>query len=346
MTHDPTPAEWLAQVREEVVEPDLPIVDPHHHLWSYPGRGGFQPVYLLDDLLADTGDGHRVEATVFVECDWAYRADGPEELRSVGETEFVAAVAADSAQRGGTRVAGIVGACDLRIGPRLGDVLDAHTAAGRGWFRGIRHRLAHDPTGSARTSRSEPNPPSLMADPAFRAGVAELGRRGVVFDAWLYHVQLPELIEMAPAVPGTTIVLDHIGAPLGVGAYAGRREDVHSAWREHMAELARVVPNVVVKLGGVGMPAYGSGWSTRTTPATSDEIVAEWGGPIRFLIEQFGPSRCMFESNFPVDKVSFGYRTMWNAFKKMTADLAPAERAELFAGTATRVYGLASTSGG
>lgn len=334
-----SPAEWLALVHEEPIEPDLPIVDPHHHLWDYRGRPGFQPVYLLGELLADTASGHRVERTVFVECDWAHWIDGPEEMRPVGETEFVAGVAGENEARGGTRIAGIVGAADLRLGDRLGAVLDAHAAAGRGLFRGIRHRLAHDPTGSARTSRTDAPQPGLMGRDEFRAGVAELGRRGYTFDAWMYHPQLPELVDMAAAVGGTTIVLNHIGGPLGVGAFAGRRDDVLAAWRADLAELAEV-PNVVVKLGGIGMTPYGSGWSDRATPATSDEIVAEWGEPIRFIIERFGADRCMFESNFPVDKVSYSYRVLWNAFKKMTADLAPADRSGLFAGTAARVYRL------
>lgn len=323
---------------EAVVEPGLRIVDPHHHLWSYPDRPGRQPVYLLDELREDTGSGHFVDKTVFVECSYAYRTDGPVEFREVGETEFVAGVAVASAADGkGARIAGIVGCCDLAMGDRLGDVLDAHEAAGQGLFRGIRHRLAHDPTNSARTSKNEPNEPDLMASDEFRAGVALLGARGLTFDAWLYHVQLPQLVDMAAAAPGTTIILDHIGAPLGVGAYAGRRDEIHAEWREQMAALA-ALPNVVVKLGGVGMPPYGSGWSERERPAGSAEIIADWGDALRFIIERFGASRCMFESNFPVDKVSFSYRTMWNAFKTLTADLPAADRAELFAGTAERVY--------
>jgi predicted TIM-barrel fold metal-dependent hydrolase len=323
---------------EEVREPDLRIVDPHHHLWSYPARGGFQPVYLLEELRADTGSGHRIDKTVFVECSYGYRTDGPPELVEVGETEFVAGVAEASAgDGGGARIAGIVAACDLSLGERLGAVLDAHEAAGRGRFRGIRHRLAHDPTGSARTSRKEPNEPDLMTTEEFRAGVALLGARGLTFDAWLYHVQLPQLIAMAAAVPDTTIILDHIGAPLAVGAYEDKRAAVHAEWREHLTELA-TRPNVVVKLGGVGMVPYGSGWSERQRPASSDEIVDEWGEALLFIIATFGARRCMFESNFPVDKVSFSYRTMWNAYKKLTAGLPAADRSELFAGTAERVY--------
>ena len=335
-----TPETWLTLVHEDVVEPNMVIVDPHHHLWDYPERTGFQTRYLLDELRADTGSGHRVEKTVFVECDWAYRVDGPAHLRTVGETEYVAGVAAASADSDGARIAAIVGTSDLALDPSLlGEALDAHEAAGGGLFRGIRHRLANDPTGSAHPSRADAPDLNLMGQDAFRAGVAELGRRGHSFDAWLYHPQLPALIELARAVPATTIVLDHIGAPLGVGAYANRRDEILSEWRDSMTELSQC-QNVVVKLGGIGMPAYGLGWEDRDRPATSDEIVAAWGPSMRFVIERFGAKRCMFESNFPVDKVSCSYRVLWNAFKKMTSDLAPDARTDLFGGTASRAYRL------
>jgi predicted TIM-barrel fold metal-dependent hydrolase len=340
MAEHKRPEEWLPLVHEDVIEPDLPIVDPHHHLWDYRDRPGYQPVYVLDELHEDTGSGHRVEQTVFVECSWAYRTDGPSEFAPVGETEFVAGVARASAERTGqARIAAIVGSCDLAMGHQLDAVLDAHKAAGGTLFRGIRHRLAVDPTGSARTSRVEPNTPDLMTTDEFRAGVARLGERGESFEAWIYHPQLAQLVDMAAAVSGTTIILNHIGAPLGVGAYAGKRAEVLAEWRDGIAALSER-PNVVVKLGGIGMPVYGCGYDQRERPATSDEIVADWGDEIRFIIDRFGPGRCMFESNFPVDKVSVSYRVLWNAFKKMTSDLGAAERADLFAGTARRVYRL------
>jgi L-fuconolactonase len=337
-----TPDTWLPLVNEDVVEPDILIVDPHHHLWDYPERVGFQNRYLLNELHADTGSGHRVTHTVFVECDWAYRTDGPDHLLPVGETSYVADVAAASASGSGARIAGIVGACDLRLdAPLLAEVLDAHEEAGHGLFRGIRHRLANDPTGSARTSRANTPDPNQMQLKSFRSGVRKLGRRGLSFDAWLYHPQLPELVDLATAVPETTIVLDHIGAPLGVGAYAGKRDEVLTEWRHSMTHLAACA-NVVVKLGGIGMPTYGLGWEDGDRPATSDEICAAWGSSMRFLIDLFGPRRAMFESNFPVDKVSCSYRVLWNAFKKMTADLPAADRIQLFSGTATRVYRLSA----
>ena len=322
---------------EEVVEPGLRIVDPHHHLWDYRPERTVAPQYLLEELRDDTGSGHLVDKTVFVECGHAYRENAEPGFEEVGETEAIAAECARSETGPGARIAGIVGSCDLRLTDRLDDILDAHEAAGRGLFRGIRHRLAFDPTGSARSSKKEPNTEGLMKSDVFRAGVAMLGRRGFTFDAWIYHIQLPELIDLARAVPGTTIILDHIGAPLGVGTYAGRRDEIHRWWAEQVTELA-TCPNVVVKLGGVGMSPYGSGWAARGRVASSEELIREWAAPIPHLIEQFGADRCMFESNFPVDKVSFSYRTMWNAYKRMTADLPVADRAALFAGTAERVY--------
>jgi L-fuconolactonase len=332
------PETWLPLTQEEVVEPELGIVDPHHHLWDYRGKPGYQPTYLLDDLHADTGSGHRIEATVFVECSWAYRQDGPVEFREVGETEFVANQAAASRERTGqATIAAIVGACDLRLGTKLGEVLDAHEAAGQGLFRGIRHRLAHDPTDSARTSAPTENIEGLMGTDEFRSGVALLGTSGLSFDAWIYHVQLDELVALAKAVPDTTIILDHIGAPLAVGAYAGRWDEIHASWRLKLQELARC-SNVVVKLGGIGMPTYGSGYEHRDAPPTSDQIVADWGADMRFIIDTFGADRCMFESNFPVDKVSFSYRAMWNAYKKLSAAYSADDRAQLFAGTARRIY--------
>lgn len=332
------PETWLPLTSEEVVEPDLGIVDPHHHLWDYAGKSGYQPTYLLDDLHADTGSGHRIEATVFVECSWAYRTDGPVELREVGETEFVAAQAALSLERvGQAPIGAIVGACDLRLGSKLNGVLDAHEAAGGGLFRGIRHRLAHDPTGSARTSAPNENIEGLMGTDEFRAGVALLGTRGLTFDAWIYHVQLRELIALAKAVPGTTIILDHIGGPLAVGVYEGREGETNASWRADLVELSRC-HNVVVKLGGIGMPTYGSGYELRDLPPTSDQIVADWGADVCFIVDTFSADRCMFESNFPVDKVSFSYCVMWNAYKKLSTHYSPRDREQLFSGTARRIY--------
>jgi predicted TIM-barrel fold metal-dependent hydrolase len=331
--------QWLSLVREEAIEPALPICDPHHHLWDHPGHR-----YLLDELLADTSTGHAVGATVFVECMSMYRAEGPAALRPVGETEFVNGVAAMSAsgRYGATRVAaGIVGFADLTLGAEVGPVLDAHLAASSR-FRGIRHAAGWDASGEVRNSHTNP-PPGLLGDARFRRGFAELGRRGLSFDAWLYHPQIPELTDLARAFPDTTIVLDHLGGPLGIGPYANRRAEVFAVWKDAIRELGRC-PNVVAKLGGLAMPINGLGFHRRERPATStelDEATRDW---YRHMIDCFGPERSMFESNFPVDKASCSYHVLWNAFKRLTAGFSASERAALFHDTAMRVYRLTKES--
>ncbi len=330
---------WLAQVREEIVEPARPVCDPHHHLWDHPGSR-----YLLDELLEDVGSGHNVVSTVFVECASMYRADAPEALRPVGETEFVNGVAAMSASGAYGRLracAGIVGFADLTLGARVGEVLDLHLARSDR-FRGIRHAAGWDPDERVRNSHTHP-PRGLLLDPAFRAGFAELARRGLSFDAWLYHPQIPELTDLARAFPDVTIVLDHLGGPLGIGPYEGRREEILEGWRRDLAELARC-DNVHAKLGGMVMPINGFGFHKRDRPPTSDELVAATSRYYRHAIDCFGPERCMFESNFPVDKQSCSYHVLWNAFKKLVADASEVEKARLFHDTAVEVYRLGATS--
>ncbi|MYE80966.1 MAG: amidohydrolase family protein [Gammaproteobacteria bacterium] len=323
---------WLAQVEEEILEPDLPICDPHHHLWDHPTNR-----YLLHELLADTGSGHNVVSTVFMECMAMYRADGPEALRPVGETEFVNGVAAMSAsgQYGDGRMcASIVGFVDLTL-PEAGGALDAHMAASPR-FRGIRHASGWDPSDAVRNSHTNPTE-GLLGDGAFRAGFAELGKRGLTFDAWMYHHQIGELTALARAFPDQPIVLDHFGGPLGIGPYAGRRAEIFAAWKDDVAEVARC-ENVVAKLGGLVMPINGFGFHKRDTPATSDEIVAVTRDYYLHMIDCFGPERCMFESNFPVDRQSCSYHVLYNSFKKIAAGCSAAEKAALFHDTAVRVY--------
>jgi predicted TIM-barrel fold metal-dependent hydrolase len=227
--------EWLDMVSEDVLEPDLPICDPHHHLWDHP-----RSRYLLDELMADTGSGHNVVSTVFVECSSMYRAAGPEALRPVGETEFVNGVAAMSASGGygETRAClGIVSYADLNLGAGVGEVLDAHMAV-TPRFKGIRHAAGWDPSGDVRNSHTDPFE-NMLEDETFRQGFAELDRRGLSFDAWLYHTQIHQLTDLARTFPGTTIVFDHFGGPLGIGPYAGRREEIFTRWSQDVAELAR-----------------------------------------------------------------------------------------------------------
>jgi predicted TIM-barrel fold metal-dependent hydrolase len=327
--------EWLAQWREETLEPGLPIVDPPHHLWDVPD---WDTRYLLDELLADLRSGHNIVATVFLQCWSMHRADGPESMRPVGETEFVNGIAAMSASGnyGPTRVcAGIVGTADLQLGERVTEVLEAHIRAGGGRFRGIRHSVAWD----AVLPASSTVPPGLLGDVAYRAGFAQLAPLGLSFDAWLYHPQLPELTALAREFPETPIVLNHIGAPLGVGPYAQQRDEVFTTWAASMRELA-TCPNVHVKLGGLGMGRYGNGFHEQPRPPSSEVLAAVSKPYIQTCIEAFGASRCMFESNFPVDKGAYTYAAYWNACKLLARGASAGEKADLFHGTAARFYRL------
>jgi predicted TIM-barrel fold metal-dependent hydrolase len=323
--------EWLNQVGEEILEPDLEIIDPHHHLWPHDGP----MAYGLADLEADLSSGHNVVGTVFVECGAAYQRGGEDPMAPVAETHFVAAQAALASRPG---IAGIVGSADLCRVDVLDDVLDAHIDAGGGLFKGIRHSLSHAlyPEVLRIPGRA---PAGLAADPAFRAGVARLGERGLTYDTWLYHYQAQEFRDLARAVPGTTMVLDHFCTPLGVGPYAGQAEEIFSQWHRDIAEIA-ACPNVVAKLGGLAMPDNGFGWDLAERPPTSEEFVAAQRRYYERAIEVFGPERCMFESNFPVDRLSLSYSVLWNGLKKISATYSPAERAAMFAGTARRVYRL------
>lgn len=324
---------------EPVLEPDLPICDPHHHLWDHPGNR-----YLLDELLADLGAGHRVESTVFVECFAFFRADGPAAMRPVGETEFVNGAAAMSAsgRYGPVRAcAGIVGHADLSLGAAVDEVLEAHLRAGGGRFRGIRHAGGWDASDEIRNSHTNP-PQGLYGSAAFREGYARLGAHGLSFEAWQYHPQIPEVADLADAFPDIPLVLDHVGGPHGIGPYAGRREEVFAGWKADIEALAKR-PNVVCKLGGLGMPVCGFEFHKREVPPTSEELAQAWRPYVETCIAAFGPARCMFESNFPVDRPSCDYRTLWNAFKRLAAGASDDEKALLFRDVAMKTYRLEET---
>jgi L-fuconolactonase len=329
---EPGSSEWLQSVIEPVVDADVPIIDPHHHLWP---AGGSMP-YGLGDLEADLDSGHNIVDTVFVECGAAYDRTAADAFAPVGETTFVAGETDRSERR---VMGGIVAHADLRDAGNLEAVLDAHEAAGNGRFRGIRHAGSHalHPEVLMIPGRA---PADLYADAAFRSGVARLGERGLTYDTWHYHYQNRDFLELARAVPGTTMVLDHFGTPLGVGPYASQREHIFEQWKTDIADIAGC-ENVVAKIGGLAMPDNGFGWHTAERPPTSDAFVEAQGRYYLHTIEQFGPERCMFESNFPVDRLSLSYRTVWNAFKKLVADFSPDERDAMLRGTAARVYRLA-----
>jgi predicted TIM-barrel fold metal-dependent hydrolase len=330
---------WLAKrPREAAQEPDLPIIDPHHHFWDTPHRGS----YFLPDLLADIGGGHNIVSTVFMECQAMYRRHGPREMAPVGEVEFVAGIAAMSASGnyGPCRVAeAIIGHADLTLGARVRDVLDAEVDAGGGRFRGIRHGVAWDVNPSVGKFASRVVPPHLVRDATFREGFAELGKLGLTFESWQYHPQLPDAIDLARAFPGTTIILNHVGGVLGVGPYSGRRPEILAGWLKDIKEFAKC-PNVNVKLGGIGMTSFGFEFHERDIPPSSEDLAAAWRQYIEPCIEAFGVDRCMFESNFPPDKQSGGYTELWNAFKRITSGASAAEKTALYSGTAARVYNL------
>jgi len=328
--------DWLAQRREDIIDAARPIVDPHHHLWD---RGGQR--YLIEELAADTGSGHNVIATVYVEARSMYRAGGPEALRPVGEIEFANGAAAMSASGGygpAAICAGIVGHVNLMLGEAARPVLEAEIAAGQGRFRGIRHSSAWDADPDVAHMYAT-RPKGLLLDSTFRKGFACLAPLGLSFDAWLFHPQIGELADLARAFPETRIVLDHCGGPVGIGSYANRREEIFPGWKASIRDAARC-PNVVVKLGGLSMRLLGYDFHERPLPPSSEEAAAAWRPYIETCIEAFGPDRCMFESNFPPDKGQCSYQVIFNAFKRIAAPYSEAEKTALFSKTATDVYGL------
>ncbi len=326
--------DWLAQIEEPVLDPERIIVDPHHHFFAI--RESFQK-YDLAKLRADCA-AHRVQQTVYLQCGEGYRKTGPEALLPVGETEWVDAIAVRGRHdRDATQIGAIVGTAELRLGAAVREILEAHQAASP-LFRGIRQAAAWDASDLV-PSRPGLTDGALYRAPDFRAGFAVLADMGLSFDAWHYHHQIPHLTDLARAFPGAAIVLDHFGTPLGVGPYAGRHDELFASWADDLSELA-TCPNVSLKLGGLAMPWNGFGFEARALPPTSDDIVAAHHHYYAHGIVAFGPARCMFESNFPVDKFSVSYTVLWNAFKKMSADLTEDEKDRLFCGTASEFYRL------
>jgi predicted TIM-barrel fold metal-dependent hydrolase len=326
--------DWLNRHTEAIIDPALPIIDPHHHLWTRDGN-----VYLLPELLTDIAGGHSVIATVFEECHSMYRAAGPEEEQPLGETEFVTGVAAMGASGtfGTVRIcARMVGRVDLMLGHRAKPLLERHMIASGGRFAGIRQSTAWDV--SDRIHKVVPAP-GMLLDADFRAGFAALSALGLVFDAWVYHPQLAEVADLAAAFPNTRIVLNHVGSPILGGPYAADREKVFADWRAGMANLAKH-PNVTVKLGALPIRLPGVSIASKDTPPSSEEVAAAWRPWLDTSIELFGADRCMFESNFPVQKRWCSYQVVWNAFKRLAANASATEKAALFAGTAARVYGV------
>lgn len=331
--------EWLRkQLPEAVIDPDLPIIDTHFHVFDMPGNR-----YLIEELAADLSSGHRIESTVYVECMAMYRRGGPEQLRPVGETEFVVGVAAmsESGNYGPTHVAaGIVGFAELTLGAAVEEVLSAHVSRGGGRFKGIRYGASWDADPVVGNSHMNP-PRGVMSQPSLRAGLKVLAAMGLSFDAWVYFHQLEEIVAVADALPELNIVLGHCGGPLGYGQYAGTGDEVFAQWFVHMSNLAKR-PNVSVKLGGMLMRLAAYDYINAERPPTSADLATYWRRYILGCIELFGADRCMFESNFPVEKMGTSFLVLWNAFKRITADATATEKAALFSGTARRFYRLQS----
>ncbi|MGF6872997.1 amidohydrolase family protein [Paraburkholderia sp. MM5477-R1] len=331
--HPTVRADWLALHSEKIVDPELPIVDPHHHCWDHPGDR-----YLSSEAVSDFSTGHKVLSTVHVQCRSMYREHGPEAFRPVGETEFVRQVAEQSAAANPSLqlCAGIVGTVDLLLGHDVQPVLEAHLEAGRGLFRGIRPMVVWHKSREVLPSGA---PRGVLTATPTRAAISRIQKMGMTLDVWAFFTQLGDVAQICREHADLTVVINHTGGPLGIGPYKGLRDEVFAEWCSRIEELA-AIPNTVMKLGGLAMRYAGFGFNERTVPPSSDDLVAAWKPYMRLCVDLFGPQRCMFESNFPVDKAMCSYGILWNAYKKIAADLSDTERTHLFSGTAARVYRL------
>ena len=333
---------WLDLIQEEILEPDRPIIDPHHHLWHGPEteQDGSNPYrYLLEDLWNDTESGHNIKKTVFIDCGQEYYDEGPEEFKPVGETEFVVEIAKQAqGNPNKAQISGIIGHVNMMLGDSSKEVLEAHKEKGEGLFRGIRHSGGWDADESVRNAHSEPTEQIYLED-QFQRGLEQLSNLNMVFDTWHYHNQIKDLTMLAKALPSLKIVHDHFGGPLGIGPYEGKQKEIFIKWKDDISELSEC-SNVYSKLGGLAMPINGWDWHKNDLPASSDKLIEAHKEYYLHTINSFGVERCMFESNFPVDKQSISYHVLWNAFKKMSVGFSEEEKNYLFYETAKDFYSL------
>lgn len=316
---------WLNQVVEDIIEPDLPIIDAHHHLWMRS-----PPPYLALEYFDDISTGHNIVASVFAQCHSMYRQQGPEAMKPVGESEFVSGVGAmsDSGAFGDVQICKVMfGDMDFTLGADVEPVLEAHEIASGGRFRGVRVAATYYPDFHGMVEDAD-----YLQQKQIRAAIKCLSKRGHSLDCWVYHTQLEDVAELAAAFPDLTIILNHFGVPILGGPFKGKTDEVFSVWRAGIEKVA-AFENVVFKLGALPIRR-----ESRDLPPSSDEIVASWKNWTEVAIDNFTPARCMFESNFPVDKRHCSYPVLWNAMKKLASGCSADEKADLFAGTAQRAY--------
>ena len=331
--------EWIAQIKEEIIDPELPIIDPHHHLWNGDNQLAGSFPYLIENLNEDTFSGHNIVGTIFMECAQGYYLDGEEKYKPVGETEFVINLIKDSEKLSkSTNIMGIIGFADLMLGHEVKDVLNTHLLKGEGLFRGIRHAAGWDKNNEIHNSHSNPIE-NIYHNKSFMKGAEELINLKLTFDAWHYHHQINDLSIFAKKYPELTIIHDHFGGPLGVGPYEGKKEEIFKKWKDDISLLSES-KNVYAKLGGLAMPVNGWNLHKQNKPASSDQIVDMHHEYYLHTINCFGVERCMFESNFPVDRRSVSYHVIWNAFKKMVLGYSDEDKNKLFFKNAKDVYGV------
>ncbi len=328
---------WLASgPAEQILLPDLPVVDAHHHLWDHPGYR-----YLVPEFAADVNSGHNIVASVYVESHAMYRPDGPEQLKAVGETEFAVGQAEQSAagQYGPAEIAaGIIGYADLTLGAAVRDVLEAHVAAGNGRFKGMRLPSAWDPDDRIKGGQAGDRP-GVLLEPVVREGLGVLAEMSLVLECYVLFTQLGEVAAVADALPDLTIVVNHCCSPLAYGPYTADRAEHYDTWLTATRDAANR-PNVVCKLGGLLNRTDAFDYIHADAPPSSEQLAGHWRQWVEPCIEAFGAERCMFESNYPVEKMGAGYATLWNTFKRLAAGASPEQRSALFSGTAARTYTL------